>query len=125
MLIICKLIVFQIPCRQGQFLESPIAPFFPRLRVSHYPQFIRAANSGFVTACVLYLQTWAWTWSTVPESDESGGKVGSCLHCLQIKSSDSSINPQTVRHNVEKSFLQDFSFSLAKEVFLENQVIGV
>ena len=64
------------------------------------------------------LQTWAWTWSTVPESDESGGKVGSCLHCLQIKSLDGSINPQTVRHIVEKSFLQDFSFSLAKEVFL-------
>ena len=71
------------------------------------------------------LQTWVWTWSTVPESDESGGNVGSCLHCLQIKSLDGSINPQTVRHIVEKSFLQDFSFSLAKEVFLENQVIRV
>ena len=124
----------QIDCILNNLSQRPIPriphrTFFPRLRVSHYPQFIKAANSGVVTACVLLkvqfanmglellqllsslkynLQTWAWTWSTVPESDESGGKVGSCLHCLQIKSSDGSINPQTVRHNVEKSFFARF-----------------
>ena len=136
----------QIDCIPNTLSPRPIPriphrTFFPRLRVSHYPQFIKAANSGVVTACVLLkvqfvtacvllkvqlvfslkynllqlvsslkynLQTWAWTWSTVPESDESGGKVGSCLHCLQIKSSDGSINPQTVRHIVEKSFFARF-----------------
>ena len=116
MLIIFKLIVFQIPCRQGQFLESPIAPFFQTLSVP-LPTIYQAGQQwSCYSSCVLLkvqqlvsslkynLQTWAWTWSTVPESDESGGKVGSCLHCLQIKSLDGSINPQTVRHNVEKSF---------------------
>ena len=53
-------------------------------------------------------------WSTVLKSDESGGKVGSSLHCLQIKSLDGLINPQTVRHNVETKLLASFPLSSAK-----------
>ena len=99
----------------------PHRTFFPRLWVSHYPQFIKVANSGVVTAFVLLKVQFANLGVDVEYSSGErwvGGKVGSSLHCLQIKSLDGSINPQTVRHNVEKSFLQDFSFSLAKEVFL-------
>ena len=52
------------------------------------------------------LQALGMGWSTVSQkSDESGGKVGSSLHCLQIKSLDGLINPQTVRHNVETKLL--------------------
>ena len=48
----------QIDCIPNTLSPRPIAriphrTFFPRLRVSHYPQFIKAANSGVVTACVL------------------------------------------------------------------------
>ena len=53
-------------------------------------------------------------WSTVLESDELGGKVGSSLHYLQIKSLDGLINPQTVRHNVETKLLASFPLSSAK-----------
>ena len=42
------------------------------------------------------------------------GKVGSSLHCLQIKSLDGLINPQTVRHNVETKLLASFPLSSAK-----------
>ena len=120
-----------------QFLESPITHFFPGPRVSHYPQFVKEpGNSGVFTVkynlqslamewgtvCSKYnlvtlslsgeleynLQGLGVGWSTVLKSDESGGKVGSSLHCLQIKSLDGLINPQTVRHNVETKLLASF-----------------
>ena len=99
-----------------QFLESPITGFFSGARVSHYPQFVKApASSGVITVCShpkYNLQL-----STLLESDEPGGKVGSSLHYLQIKSLDGVINPQTVRYNVERQLLASFGLSSIKQAF--------
>ena len=58
-----------------------------------------------------------WAWGGVQfrrRAMSRVGKVGSSLHCLQIKSLDGLINPQTVRHNVETKLLASFPLSSAK-----------